>query len=131
MRFPVVLLLLLLILTVPSGPARAEAPDATAAPLDRGAWAREVRLMRSAERAELAELSRKARIAAPGAEHAQAQRALEAGKLVWRRRVLEAQLVRTRAAGLAETSRKLELRLAELDAVAQRRLPATPAGEER
>lgn len=131
MRFLSVALSLLLAACAVVGVARAQDREVAAAALDRGAWAREVRLMRSAERAELTELSRKARLAAPGAEHAQAQRALEAGKLAWRRRVLEAQLVRTRAAGLTETSRKLESRLAELEAVAQRRLPATPAGEER
>lgn len=123
--------LLLLISVMVGAGSRARAEEAVAAPLDRGAWAREVRLMRSAERAELAELSHKARVAAPGREHAQAQRALEAAKLTWRRRVLEAQLTRTRAAGLVDASRKLEQRLTELEAVAQRRVPAAPAGGEQ
>lgn len=125
-------LLALLCLTPPA--ARAQGPSAnpvetpTAAdPLDRRAWATEVRAMRAAERAELAPLIRATREASPGS-HAQAQRALEDAKREWRRRVLGAQLVRVRAAGLPERVQRLEQRIAELDAVRDRRPVPTPTG---
>lgn len=105
----------------------AAAPSSAVDPLDRRAWATEVRAMRAAERAELATLARAAREAAPGA-HAQAQRAIEDAKRQWRRRALEAQLARVRAANLHEQVRRIETRLADLDAVRERRVPAAPTG---
>lgn len=103
----------------------AATPSSAVDPLDRRAWATEVRALRAAERAELATLLRAAREAAPGT-HAQAQRAIEDAKRQWRRRVLDAQLVRVRAAGLQTQVRHIESRIAELDAVRDRRTPAAP-----
>ncbi len=103
-------------------------PPTAAEALDRRSWAVEVRALRAAERAALAPLVREAREAPPGSR-AQAQRALEDAKREWRRRTLGAQLARVRAAGLTESAQRLEQRIAELDAVRDRRvLPAPPAG---
>lgn len=131
---PFLSLLFLALLVLSAPVARAEAPmtdpvDASAEtdPLDRRAWAIEVRALRAAEKAELAPLAKAAREGAPGSR-AQAQRALEDAKRSWRQRVLSAQLVRVRAAGLTEQAQRIELRIAELDAVNQKRVPAAPAG---
>lgn len=99
-------------------------------PLDRRAWATEVRAMRAAEKLDLAPLVRAAREAAPGS-HAQAQRALEDAKREWRRRVLGAQLARVRAAGLVPHAQRIEQRIAELDAVRDRRPVSAPVGGEQ
>lgn len=131
---PLVFSLLLIALASPApmanadeSPAERQATTSSAVdPLDRRAWALEVRAMRAAERAELAPLVRAAREAAPGS-HAQAQRALEDAKRQWRRRTLEAQLTRVRAAGLGDNARRIETRIAELDAIRERRTPAAPA----
>lgn len=112
-------------------PALAEELSAPDAALDRRSWAQEVRVLRAAERAELAGLSRTARLAPAGPEHARAQRSLEDAKRAWRRRVLEAQLARVRAAGLVEFAQRIERRIDELDAVQQRRAPLAPAGGEQ
>lgn len=108
-----------------TGPA---GPDgAGAGPLDRRSWAAEVRALRAAEARDLAPLARAAREAAPGS-HAGAQLELEDAKRAWRRRALSAQFARVRTAGLAEHARVLEQRIAELDAVRDRRVPGAPAG---
>lgn len=127
-----------LILAIPAARAQdaepPRVPDAAPGPLDRRAWAAEVRQLRAAEREALRTLvreAREAREAAPGEPRARAQAAIEAAKAEWRRRLLEAQLVRARAAGLAEQALQLEQRIAHLDAVAERRLPVAPAGGAR
>lgn len=108
---------------------RPEAP-AVRDPLDRRDWGAEVRRLRAAERAELDALARRAREAAPGEAQARAQRDVEEAKQQWRRRQLEAQLGRMRAAGRADDARRVEQRLAEFDALARRRAPS-PAGGAR
>ncbi len=110
-----------------------EAPDRTGPapvrdPLDRRDWGAEVRRMRAEERAELDALARRAREAAPGMAQAQAERDLEHAKRQWRRRQLEAQLSRLRAAGRADEAARMEQRLAELDAMGRRRAPNLPGG---
>ena len=135
MRRPALVLLAALAIAAPGahaqGTADRPAPEASRDPLDRRDWGAEVRRMRAAERAEVAGLSRRAREAAPGAAQAQAQRDLEEAKRQWRRRLLEAQLVRVRAAGLAEQALAIEARLAHLEAAARRRGADAPAGGAR
>lgn len=119
-------------LAAPPAPAQ-EAPDRPGPapvrdPLDRRDWGAEVRRMRAEERAELDALVRRAREAAPGMAQAQAERDLEQAKRQWRRRQLEAQLSRLRAAGRADEAARMELRLADLDAMARRRTPVLPGG---
>jgi hypothetical protein len=134
MRRPALILIAALAIAIPGSHARASEvrPDAPPAsdPLDRRDWAAEIRRMRADERAELGGLARRARDASPGAAQAQAQRDLEEAKRQWRRRLLETQLTRMRAAGLAAQARLLEERLARHDAMA-RRAPDVPAGGAR
>ena len=123
-------LLLIALLAIPASGSHAQAPDGPTArnPLDRRDWGADVRRMRATEREELDALARRAREAGPGAAHAQAQRDLEDAKRQWRRRLLEAQLARVRAAGLADQAQRIEERLTQFDAVARRRVPVAPAG---
>lgn len=135
MRPSALILIAALAIATPCSHARAseipsDAPTARS-PLDRRDWAAEIRRLRADERAELDGLARRAREAAPGAEQARAQRDLEEAKRQWRRRLLESQLTRMRAAGLTEPARRLEERLAQLDELAQRRAPGAPAGGAR
>ena len=130
------LALLTLLALIPSG-AFAQGPSVdpvetlTASdPLDRRAWATEVRAMRAAEKRELAPLVRATREASPDSR-ASAQRALEDAKREWRVRMLTAQLLRVRAAGLAPHAQRIEQRIAELDAVRDRRPVPTPVGGEQ
>lgn len=108
-------------------PERPEAPP-TRDPLDRRDWGAEVRRMRAEERVELGALARRAREAAPGEAQARAHRDLEEAKQQWRRRQIEAQLSRLRAAGRADEAARMEQRLADLDAMARRRTPVLPGG---
>lgn len=127
-------LLLVALLATGAAASHAQGPDArpdpapARDPLDRRDWGAEVRRLRAAERTELGDLARRAREAAPGAEQARAQRELEVAKRAWRRRLLETQLARVRAAGLAEQVRQLEERIARHDDVTLRREPVAPAG---
>lgn len=125
---------LLAALALAAPAARAGSPDIAQAPhpaLERRSWAQEVRHLRAQERAQLADLERAVREAAPGASRAGAQRALESAKRAWNRRMLDMQLARVRAAGLAAQARQLEQRIGDLDALAAGRRPAAPAGGER
>jgi hypothetical protein len=130
-------LLLIALLAIAAPGSRAQGPDSRPAPapardpLDRRDWGAEVRQLRDAERAELGELARRARAAAPGAGQARAQRELEDAKRAWRRRLLEAQLARVRAAGLAEQAERIAQRIADLDAADRGRPAPAPAGGAR
>jgi len=108
------------------------APDPAAVRLEeRRAWAIQVRELRALERAELDSLARAAGQLSPGADQARAQRELEDAKRAWRRRMLQAQVVRAQSAGKPEHAARLRARLSELDERTAQRAAARTAGGER
>lgn len=94
-------------------PPRDNAPAESRA-AERRAWGARVRDLRAAERAERDSLSAVLRALPAGPEQARVQRDLEAAKLAWRRRALEAQLERARTSGRSEHAARLAARLQEL-----------------
>lgn len=133
MRFPTLPLLLAALLSLPlvAPAARADEPAAADAPAralaERRAWAARVRELRAQQRDALAAPTAALRELPPGEARAAAQRALEDAKREWRRRMLEAQLERARAAGQSQHAARLQDRIGEMDALA-RPHPAPRAG---